>query len=372
MAKSDYSGPKAVNLEKKEEYTGKKLRVGLVGVGNIAAAHIEAYGQVPQAEIVAACDIDEERLHVACDMNGIEKRYTSLEEMVSNEELDAIDVCVWNCNHAKCAIYGLEHGLHVLCEKPMAFNAEQAIEMKKAADKAGKLLMIGFVKRFFDETSMVQDFVKNGMMGDIYYSTAIIKRRHGNPGGWFCDKDRSGGGPIIDLGVHVLDFTRYLMGCPKAVSVYAFTSSAIGPRLDLINKPGYLVSKSIFDNGVANCEDMGVALIRYDNGAVTLLEASYDINGEGKSETMIYGTKGSYLSGEEPVFYTTINNRLADIHMIPKTEPEQVFVKEIQHFVDCALNGTKCIAPADDGVEVMKILDAVYESAKTGHEVILK
>ncbi len=377
MANSNYVGPKAAKLEKELEYTGKKLRIGIVGIGNIATVHLEAYKKVPQAEIVAACDIDEDRLNLACDANGIEKRYTSIEEMVANEELDAIDVCVWNCNHAKCAIYGLEHGLHVLCEKPMAYNAEQALEMQKAAEKSGKLLMIGFVMRFAEKTKVALELVENGMMGDIYLAKATYMRRHGCPGGWFCDKERSGGGPVIDLGVHVIDQIRYIMGGPKPISVYAATSSAIGTRPELVNKFGYS-SGNKFDRGIADCEDSGVALIRYDNGAVTLLETSFDIHDSGdaaKNGTIVYGTKGGLeMRGPEATLYTTVNNRLADISIVPPDEDmfAQQFINEMQHFVDCALNGKKCIAPPEDGVWVMKILDAIYESAKTGHEVIIK
>lgn len=356
----------------KEEYTGKKLRIGIVGTGNIAETHINAYKEVPAAEIVAACDIDSERLKLTCDKHNINKRYDSIEEMIANEELDAINVCVWNCNHAKCAIYGLERGLHVLCEKPMAYSAEEAIAMKEAADKAGKLLMVGFVKRFGDDTALAQEFIDADMLGVPYYSKATYLRRHGAPGGWFCDKARSGGGPIIDLGVHVIDHTRYLMGSPKPVSVYAMYSSAIGTRPELINQVGWTPMKSKFDTGVSDCEDFGVALIRYDNGAVTLLETSYDYHGENKGETWIFGTKGGMQVSGDMRFKTTINNRLADILPVKNTKDTDPFIKEMEHFVDCALNGTPCNASAEDGIWVMKILDAIYESARTGHEVIIK
>lgn len=377
MANSNYVGPKAVKLEKQEAYEGKKLRIGMVGMGNIATVHLEAYKKVKEAEIVAACDIDEDRLNLACDANGIEKRYTSIEDMVANEELDAIDVCVWNCNHAKCAIYGLEHGLNVLCEKPMATSEREAAEMLKAAEKSGKLLMIGFAMRFAEKTRVAQELIEKDMMGDIYYSKGTYIRRHGCPGGWFCDKERSGGGPVIDLGVHVIDQIRYLMGCPKPVSVYAATSNALGIRPELKNKFAYS-SGNKFDRGIADCEDSAVAMVRYDNGAVMMLETSFDLNDSGdasKNGTVIYGTKGGLeMSGPNAIFYTTVNDRLADISIIPPDEDmfAAQFKDEMQHFVDCALKGEKCIAPAEDGVWVMKILDAIYESAKTGHEVIIK
>ena len=366
------AGPEMIVHEQKQEYTGKKLRIGMVGLGGIASTHLTAYKAVPEADIVACCDIDENRLNITAEAFGIEKRYTSIEDMIANEELDAVDICVWNCNHAKCAIYALEHGLHVLCEKPMAYNAKEAEAMRIAEEKSGKLLMIGFVLRFSDNTELCREYRDSGMLGDVYYTKATYLRRHGAPGGWFCDKARSGGGPIIDLGVHVIDQTRELMGSPKPVSVYAFSSNAITTRPELKNKQAWVPPANKFDTGICDCEDIGVALIRYDNGAVTLLETSYDYNGEDKFGTAIYGTKGGIELADKPVFHTVINNRLSDIYPVPLSKPGKMFEKEMRHFVDCALNGTKCLATSEDGIIVMKILDAIYESARIGTEVKIK
>ncbi len=363
------SEPVMQTYEKKAESSGRKLRVGMIGAGNIAGIHLDAYRHVPDVEIVAACDIDEERLNLTCDRFGIAKRYTSMQEMIAAEELDAADVCVWNCNHAECAIYALEHGLHVLCEKPMAFNAAQATAMKEAAEKAGRLLMIGFVLRFSQETAIAQEYAED--LGEIYYAKASYVRRHGAPGGWFCDKARSGGGPIIDLGVHVIDQTRLLMGLPKPVSVYAMASDKIGFRPELKNSVGWSPLPNKFDNGVMDVEDFGTALIRYDNGAVTLLETSYSLNGPDNAQKMLFGTKGGISLGDRPQVFTTRHDRMVNIDPIINTG-DDMFVNEMAHFADCALNGTPCRASAEDGIWVMKILDAIYESARTGQEVIIK
>lgn len=352
-----------------KSFAGKKIRIGMVGAGNIANIHLSAYQNIPQAEIAAICDIDEERLKLTADAYGIERRYTSIEDMLANEQLDAADVCVWNCDHAACSIYALEQGLHVICEKPMAYTAKQASEMQQAADRAGKLLMIGFVLRFSDETQLALDFAKD--MGDIYYSKAIYLRRHGAPGGWFCDKARSGGGPVLDLGVHVIDQTRLLMGSPKPVSVYAMTSDKLGFRPELKNKAGWVPHKSKFDTGICDVEDFGTALIRYENGAVTLLETSYSLNGLDEGRKELYGTKGGMVLGDTPKFYTTMNDMLVDVTPVLPTGSGNMFQRELEHFVDCVMNGTPCRATADDGIWVMKILDAIYESAKTGHEVLI-
>lgn len=352
----------------------KKLKIGLIGAGNIANAHLEAYRSVPDAEIFAVCDINPERLKETADRFGIERRYPSVDAMLEAcPELDAADVCVWNCNHAECTIKALNAGLHVLCEKPMAYNAEEAEKMLAAAKKNDRLLMIGFVLRFSDDARIASDLIRSGALGDIYYSEAQYVRRHGNPGGWFCNKKLSGGGPIIDLGVHVIDLTRYLMGNPNPVSVYAVASDRLGKRPELKTNAGWM-PKGASDADPCDVEDFASALIRYDNGAVTHLITSYDFNGEERAKRALYGTKGGLDLSNGVKLYTTTNGFLSDINLHTENykEHRDMFVAEMGHFVDCALHGTECRAKAEDGVVVMKILGAIYESARTGHEVLIK
>ena len=350
-----------------------KVKIGLIGAGNIANTHLEAYQNVPDAEIVAICDINPKRLEKTANRFNIERRYPDVESMLAaNPDLDAADVCVWNCNHAECTIKALNAGLNVLCEKPMAYSVKEAEEMLAVAEKNGKLLMIGFVLRFSDDAKIAMDFINKGYLGDIYYSKAQYVRRHGNPGGWFSDKARSGGGPIIDLGVHVIDLTRYMMGNPKPVSVYAVASERLGDRKHLKTGAGW-VPEDATDKDICDVEDFATALIRYDNGACTFLETSYDINGEDIGKKQLFGTKGGMDLSNGVKLYTTVNDFMADIDV--KTANYKggcdMFVAEMSHFIDCVKNGTPCRAKAEDGISVMKILDAIYESARTGHEVIL-
>lgn len=351
----------------------KKLRIGMIGAGNIANMHIDSYKNVPNAEVVALCDIDEARLKKTAQKYGITKTYTSVTDMLLNEQLDAADVCVWNCNHAKCAIEALNAGLHVLCEKPMAYSAKEAEQMLQAAQKNNKLLMIGFVMRFANEATISKDFINDGYLGEIYHSKATYLRRHGAPGGWFSNKALSGGGPVIDLGVHVIDITRYLMGNPKPVSVYAVTQDKLKNRPNLKTGVGWTPDNAT-DSDPYDVEDFATAIIRYDNGSTTLLETSFSINGEPCTKRELFGTKGGIkIDDKEFKLFTEMSGFLADVtpDISNYKYGKDMFVNEMAHFVDCALNGTKCIAPAEDGITVMKILDAIYESAKTGHEVIL-
>ncbi|MDO5310330.1 MAG: Gfo/Idh/MocA family oxidoreductase, partial [Clostridia bacterium] len=164
-----------------------KIKIGIIGVGNIAGTHIQAYLKNPNVELYAFCDINEAQLKKMGEEYGIERLYTDVNEMLALTEIDAVSVCTWNSAHAECAIAALNAGKHVLCEKPMAVNAAQAEEMKAAAEKNGKLLMIGFVRRYGNDCKILKEFIDTDYFGDIYYAKATYLRRNGNPGGWFGD-----------------------------------------------------------------------------------------------------------------------------------------------------------------------------------------
>ena len=305
---------------------------------------------------------------------GVTRLYTDEAQMLAElPELDAVSVCTWNSAHAPCTIMALNAGKHVLCEKPMATNVEDAVAMKEAAEKNGKLLMIGFVRRFGKDCHIVSDLIKNNKLGEIYYAKVANVRRNGNPGGWFGEKARSGGGPLIDLGVHSIDLVRYLMGNPKPVSVYGVTYDKLKNRPGIKGTVDYKsqteAAKPVFD-----VEDMASALIRFDNGATLAVEASFSLNiphDVGRIE--LYGSKAGAVIDPELKIYTQQNGYLTNVtlHQSTALSFNGLFENEIRHFVDCITKGIPCRNPAEDGVEMMKILDAVYESAATGHEVII-
>ncbi len=352
----------------------KKLKIGVIGVGSISGAHINGYLNNPNVELYALCDIDEEKLKKKGEKFGVERLFTNVDEMLALEEIDAVSVCTWNAAHKDCTIKALKAKKHVLCEKPMAMNKEEAEEMKKVAESNGVLLMIGFVRRHGNDTKVLKEFIDNGDLGEIYYAKTKYIRRNGCPGGWFGNKELSGGGPLIDLGVHTIDLIKYLMGNPKPVSVYAATFDKLGKREDKINGGGY-VSETKNVEEIFNVEDLAVATIRFDNGAILTVETSFSLNTKKKEEggIEIYGTKGGASFTPDLEIYNNLNGYLTNVSFADSTkfEFQAVFCNEINHFVDCILNGTKCIATADDGIELMAILDAAYESARTGHEVVL-
>lgn len=351
-----------------------KLKIGVIGVGGISNEHIQAYRKNPHVELYAFCDINENQLESMGEKYGVSRRYTDKDVMLRElPELDAVSVCTWNSAHAPCAIAALNAGKHVLCEKPMATSAAEARAMLEAAEKNGRLLMIGFVRRYGNDCKILKDFIKEDYFGDIYYAKATYLRRNGNPGGWFGDKSRSAGGPLIDLGVHVIDLTRYLMGNPKPVSVYGATFRKLLNRPNIKSEKAYN-SVSAGKKDICDVEDLASAMIRYDNGAVLQIEASFSLNikkDEGKIQ--LFGSKGGAKLDPELEMYTEVNDYLADVSLAMPTglSFDGLFANEVNHFVDCVRDGVPCQSPAADGVEIMRILDAVYESARTGHEVVL-
>ncbi len=353
----------------------RKIRIGIIGCGGISHAHMGGYKAIPDlVELVACCDLDGEKAKNYAASYGIPNHYTDFNEMFANEQLDAVSVCTWNASHAPATIAALNAGLNVLCEKPMAMNAEEAVAMKEAADKNGKLLMIGFVRRFGNDADILKKFIDEGTMGDVYFAKATYLRRNGFPGGWFGDKEYSGGGPLIDLGVHVIDLCRYLAGGPKPVSVYGVTYNNLGPyRATNAGKQQWNVSKNNLGIDFKyTVEDFATALIRFDNGLTINVEASFNLNIKhdiGNIE--IFGTKAGARVDPQIEFFTDMNNMFVDVRPSGDTALnfDGLFAREIRHFVDCVRDGIPCISPAEDGITLMRILDAIYESAATGNEV---
>lgn len=352
----------------------EKLKVGIIGCGGIGNVHARTYKCFPdECEIVAACDIDEEKLAKFAENHGIARTYTDFDEMMKKEKLDCVSVCTWNSAHASAAIAALDGGANVICEKPMAMNAAEAEEMQKARDRSGKILMIGFCRRFGDDCNMMLDFIKSGNMGDIYYAKATYLRRNGFPGGWFGDSKYSRGGPLIDLGVHVMDLVRYLAGCPKPVEAFGVTYNNLGlGRAKGEPKAWHSSTKGNFKYDV---EDFCSAMVRFDNGLTLVLETSFNLNLKKDTGYVdIFGTKAGAHMENGIELYTDIAGHFINATPTGRTtfDFDGIFRGEIKSFLECVRGEHPCVTPAEDGVAIMKIIDAIYESAKTGKSVSIK
>ncbi len=356
----------------------EKTRVGIIGTGGISNCHMAGYKALPAlCEVVAVCDIDEPKVRAYAEKYNVPHVYTDYNEMIAKENLDAVSVTTWNAAHKGAAIAALKGGVNVLVEKPMAMNAEEAEEMIAVSKEVGKVLQVGFVRRYGGDAATIKKFIDAGTLGDIYYAKATYLRRSGCPGGWFGDVRYSGGGPLIDLGVHVMDLVRYLTGCPKPIAAYGVTYNNLGPnraagaKADLGYASNQAASKYEF-----NVEDFTSAMLRFDNGMVLTVEASFNLNlKHDRADIELFGTKGGTKIGDGAEFFTDLNGEFINITPADKKSCTfdfgGSFNAEIAHFIDCARNGVPCRAPAEDGVILMKMIDAIYESARTGHEAII-
>ena len=354
-----------------------KIRVGIIGTGGISHVHMSGYKRLAdKVEVVALCDINERRMKDYAAQYGVASCYADFNEMLAKERLDAVSVCTWNNAHAPATIAALNAGADVLCEKPMAMNQAEAELMAKAAADSGKILMIGFVRRYGNDAAIIKDFINNGFMGDIYYAKATYLRRNGCPGGWFGDMRYSGGGPLIDLGVHVIDFARYLAGCPQPVSAYGATFNNLGVnRARSGGAAQYATDTSASISFRHDVEDFATALVRFDNGFVLSVEASFNLNVKQDTGTIeLYGTKAGIKIDPGIEFYTDMNGHFVNLQPSGDSSLsfEGLFESEVAHFVECVSERKESNSPACDGVALMKILDAIYESARTGSEVKIK
>lgn len=342
-----------------------KVRVGIVGVG-IGSYHAHGYSKLPNVEIAALCDIDVDRLKRTAERFGVKKVYTDYEIMLAEEELDAVSVCTPNVLHAPVAIAALEAGCHVLCEKPLSVNAEEGAKIVAAARKAKGKFMIGMNNRFRGDTQVLKKYIEAGDLGEIYYAKCGWIRRNGVPGmgSWFTRKEMAGGGPLVDIGVHALDLTLYLMGNPKPVSAYGATYAKFGPFGKGTGQWGTAVK-----GGEFTVEDLACGMVRFDNGATLVLEASWAQHcAEEKLYSEVYGERGGATL--EPLrIYTEAHGRPVDI--TPSFPNISGHEAEIAHFVECIVANKQPLATADQALDVMRILDGVYRSAQTGESVAL-
>ena len=342
----------------------RKLRIGVIGLG-MGRAHAKGYKDDGRAELAALCDVNEQRLAAGAAEFGVAETYTDAGAMFRNARLDAVSIATPNKLHAPLTIAALQAGLHVLCEKPPAMSVRESERMVAAARRAKRNLMINFSFRFSEMSFALKKQVDAGVVGDIYFGRSVWHRRRGAPvgSGWFGNKALSGGGPLIDLGVHRLDLALWLMGYPEPVTA---SGSAYNKVVGLHTSP----KAPIYD-----VEDLACGLIRFDNGATLILEASWALNiaDPEMMVTTLCGTKGGLTQKNVEGGYKFV----AEIYT---EEQGHLFTKKLDwstcrvpsaysEFVSSILEKRPPLATGEQGVKVMKILEGIYRSAKSGREV---
>lgn len=344
------------------------LKVGVAGLGTMARSLAGAVLHGRGMELYALCTRNPQKLAGCAAEWGVKKAYTDYTAMLADENLDAVIVATPNCLHAEMTIAALKAGKHVFCEKPPALCGEDAKRMMEAADQAQKLLMYGLVYRFSKKYKIVRDLRDQGLFGDFYYGKAGIVRRCGEPGGWFGKREISGGGPLIDLGPHIIDLALLTMGNFEPVSVYAHTFRKTENLGNIKYHSGYQAAEQ--DVGEADVEELASVTINAKSGACLLIETSNcsHIQKEGMYMQLL-GTKGGVELEPEVKIATAVNDCLMDMNLVAdctEFDYDQGVIEEIQHFADCIAGTCECIVPAEVGCTLMRIIEAAYRSAESG------
>ena len=357
---------------------GDKINAAVIGLG-VGFAHAEGYLACPDANLVAVCDADPVRLKQRGDKLGIpaEMQFTDMNKMLALPDLDAVSIGLPNFLHAPAAIAAFQAGKHVLCEKPLATSAAEAETMLVAAQAAGKTLMVCFNYRFREDARWLKNLEATGQFGKLYFARSGWCRNSGIPGmgSWFTQKAMAGGGPLIDLGVHILDLTLWLMGYPKVTSVSGATFSEFGPR----GMKTFAGGTRLAPAGVKfDVEDLAAGFIRFENGSALSIETSWGSHTKpGKDDyyVTLFGSEGgselyvaNYIDRDTVSFFTEKGGS-------PVTVRPNIVTRggghalAVNHFVECLQQGKQPEASGEQGLALMKIIDALYESARTGHEV---
>lgn len=345
----------------------KQLKVGIIGAGAISPSHVNGYRNAG-AEVVAICDIDPAALARAEANFRIPVLVDDVEKIYAMDELDAVSVCTPNYLHSPMAVAAMKSGKHVLSEKPMSMNVEGAQAMVDAAEETGLLLMCGHNQRFLPECQKAEELVQDGVLGDVYHAKCGWIRRRGIPGmgGWFTNKELSGGGPLVDIGIHVLDRTWFMMGRPKPTAVSGQTYSKFS------DIEGYVCtgmwSGPRRPDGVMDVEDFASALIRFENGATLSFEVSWAANraDQGQYSILMGDKAGVSIDDGGLKLYGQADNMIVTSNL---TFDKNDYVDRHQHFVDCLTYGDACMCPGADGLLMQKVLNAIQRSAAENREV---
>ncbi len=349
-----------------------KVKIGIVGLGAIGTHHANSFKPLPDVELAAVCDVLPERLQAEGERLGVPKsrRFTDYTKLLDSN-VDAVIVGVGNVLHKKVAVAAFKAGKHALVEKPMAMNAVEAQDILDASIKARKVLQIGMVRRQNPDAKLVREYVEKGMFGEVYQMRAVMIRRRGIPGlgGWFTTKAQSGGGPIIDLGVHWFDLAMYMSGLWKPTAVSAMTYAKFGPLMENYRYVGMWAGPPKLD-GVCDVEDYACGFVRFGKKATMSFEIAWAANTQETAFIEVLGDKAgaSVCDGKPLCIVTEQGDRPADI--MPKFDANaDVFRLQAEKFVAACRGELPPAATGEEGVTVMKLIDAVYRSSEQGQEV---
>lgn len=355
------------------------ISIGIIGCGGIAnGKHLPSLATVENAEIVAFCDIIEERASKAREDYGSDAAnvYTDYRELLKDESIDVVHVCTPNISHAEISIAAMEAEKHVMCEKPMAKTSIEAKAMIETMKKTGKKLTIGYQNRFRKDSQHLHMLCQEGELGEIYNAKAHAIRRRAVPTwGVFLDEEAQGGGPLIDIGTHALDLTLWMMDNYKPKYVVGSAYHKLSQTKNAANAWGS------WNPNEFNVEDSAFGFVTMENGATIYLEASWALNSLeiGEAKTTLHGTKGGAdmkdglcINGEEHGLLFSKNVELetggVDFYDGAGVNPADI---EAKQWIDCIINDTEPVVKPEEALVVTQILEAIYKSSQTGAPVYL-
>lgn len=357
----------------------KIVKIGIIGCGGIAnGKHLPALLSLKNVEILALCDIIEERAKKTKENYKLKdaKIYTDYKELLKLE-LDAVHVCTPNISHDFITVDALESGKHVMCEKPMAKTKEGAKAMLDASKRTGKKLTIAYQNRYRPDSTYLKSACENGELGEIYFAKAHAIRRRAVPTwGVFLDEEAQGGGPLIDIGTHALDLTLWTMNNYKPKMVVGSTFRKLADQKNTGNCWGD------WDTEKYTVEDSAFGYIVMEDGATIILESSWALNirETGEAQTTLCGTKagadmkdGLQINGvkynKQYIEKPALDGSGVDFYEGEKENPSMI---EAKCFIDSITKGTELIVKPEEAYVVTEILEAIYESAKTGEPIYFK
>ena len=373
------------NLPRDDKHVdaNRKLRIGIIGTGWIAAAHLDSYKRMPDVEIVAGCDLIPGKAKAFFErggLTGVKTDYASHKEMLDDEslKLDAVSICTYNRQHAEPAIYALNKGVHVMLEKPFTVTLEEALEVMKAEKASGKVLSIGFQPRLDPNMQMIKKIVESGELGQVYYIQTGGGRRRGIPtpfGTSFIEDRTAGLGALADIGCYSLDMVLNAIGYPKPMTVTGYKSEYFGKDPNYVGYGSHHEYAKVF--GV---DDFAAAFVRLEGGIVLDFRIAWAMNIDTPGDTIILGTKGGLRIPSTDCWNGTVGGAMKIYHEVCGLQTETVvpiindggpslFDRKIRSFLDACKNGTPAPVPTSQIIYNQAILDGIARSAREGHEV---
>ncbi|MGG3470404.1 Gfo/Idh/MocA family oxidoreductase [Neobacillus pocheonensis] len=355
----------------------KKLKVAIIGCGGIAnGKHLPSLAKLKNVELAAFCDVLLARAQKAAREYGAEnaKVYDHYQDLLLDDSIDVVHVLTPNDTHAEISVAALDSGKHVMCEKPMAKTAAEARQMVEAAKRSGKKLTIGYNNRFRPDSQYLHQVCERGELGEIYFAKAHAIRRRAVPTwGVFLDEEKQGGGPLIDIGTHALDLTLWMMNNYKPKSVMGTTYHKLSQKKDAANAWGS------WDPEKFTVEDSAFGFITMENGATIVLESSWALNSleVGEAKCSLSGTEGGAdmknglcIHGEKygKLYTTNVELNAGGVAFYDGKQESDADL-EARLWMESIVNDTEPLVKPEEALVVTEILEAIYESAKTGKAV---